>query len=198
MELGVEAMLQMPERIHKTIAEQSSLVNMPRIGSHRNQYFNTIQVNLASASPKVASKFISLLLYTLSLILFFIALSENLGTHFGALHMDLDDALRALTQMLWCTDLPDKFHPGAFFFPEVQVYTILDGVTGAIGFSGQHYHGGTAPFPQDDGEMMPWAYRGTVVLYPGKKVFDGQVSYPISQLPKDHYLNFQPDMQLLE
>ena len=92
MELGVEAMLQMPERIHKTIAEQSSLVNMPRIGSHRNQYFNTIQVNLASASPKVASKFISLLLYTLSLILFFIALSENLGTHFGALHMDLDDA----------------------------------------------------------------------------------------------------------
>lgn len=40
-----------PDAIREEIAEQTSAVNLPRIGSHENRFFTTVQMNVSSAEP---------------------------------------------------------------------------------------------------------------------------------------------------
>lgn len=155
-----------PLHVQKLIEEQTSAVNLPRVGSHMNKYFTTAQLNISAAESytppdptgiNVPSEPCTLG-YLLQLILTICA-SENhsqLG-QFAGLHVDQHDAKGGYSTMLWNSHIPAAYDPGSFYFTEVGIAISLHGV-GGINFNGLHTHGGRLPTlitPQDEVSDSP-------------------------------------------
>jgi hypothetical protein len=101
---------------------------------------------------------------------------------FGGPHIDRHDAPASYSAMISHSDIPDCHEPGRFHVLEYGVYVVLQPLL-TIWFSGRHRHSGTSPIAPSPEDVVPWAYRLNVVLYPSDVFMENTGVAVLAQFP---------------
>ena len=109
------------------------------------------------------------------------------------MHINKDDHLAYLTNMLIISDLPPSYHPGIFMFYELGAYICTDPLVTA-NFSGLRYHGSTSLKPPLGQKPATWAYCLVHISYPAKGIIDMSSHQAIATLPGGETLYLIPEM----
>ncbi|KAK7689205.1 hypothetical protein QCA50_007896 [Cerrena zonata] len=144
-----------PITMRDTIADMTDMLAMPHVGSPKNKWCPSVQLNIAQPRRYNSNQ----------------GLDEQ--EFFGGLHRDLGDIICSISALVSLSDNPKNYEGGRFHLISLGVYVVLDEID-VFYFSGHHLHGGTPPLaPEGEENIEDWAYRCVVIFYPASKIISG-------------------------
>ncbi|KAF6750466.1 hypothetical protein DFP72DRAFT_1072189 [Ephemerocybe angulata] len=175
--ISMEDMDLAPVDLQDLIRTRTEMLGLPRVGTHGNYAFQTIQCNIAAAGGLAS-------------------LAAQLAS-FGEAHFDDKDCPGHTTNMQVASQLPEGWDPGYFHLVGLGVFVALDKHT-SFNFQGNRRHGASGPFPPpgtDLSSIPAWAYRFTLISYPPSRMCNQKCRYRVAATPSSEPIFLAPEMQ---